>query len=299
MRVTVRVSGSEAIVVGAGESLAFGRSPIDLLPIGDPAALAVTALVLHRAGTNVSRLLGELIVGNEAVRLHWRGQPSAQLSSLFDAPGGARRVALTEGTTAMLDMGENQLSVLRGRQTAEGHVDLTIQIDVDLAGKSVPRPYLPTSPAEAPWHKVPTATMPELKIYTDVWFVAMALAEPWLSGDDDYPRPPTNREISEKILAWRGEAGRLAAPQRVHEAIQQIAVLAFGSEAHPFRPQEGRRLENARYAVGRRAAEVGLVTAEQLAQVERQARERRHQRTQETKKSRTFGPTIIPSDDEK
>lgn len=41
---------------------------------------------------------------------------------------------------------------------------------------------------------------------TREWFVSLALAEPWLSGADDYPRPPSNREIFGRVRHWRGYA---------------------------------------------------------------------------------------------
>ncbi|GIG55815.1 hypothetical protein Lfu02_01870 [Longispora fulva] len=272
MRVTVRVAGAAPLVLGAGETLLFGR-----LPTGAPAGddLTCSLLALPKAGTNVSRLLGECVVGDDSVRVRWQGKPGAQLSSLFDAPGGARRGMLGAGMTAMLDEGDNQLLVLRGREEPVGHTDLTVTIEVRADRDDASFPYTRPAGIEPSWRRATTAPLPGLEPDTDMWFVALALAEPWLSGDDDYPRPPTNREISERILTWRGETGRLTEPRRVHDAIQQICALAFGAGGLPFRPVDGRRVENARYAVGRRAAEVGLVTAEQLESVERAARQRR------------------------
>lgn len=93
LRVTLRGHGVLTAVLGSGETLLFGRSPAGALPEVDAAAqLRFTALDLPRCAPHVSRLLGELSVGEEMVRLLWRGGVEAQLSSLFDAPGGTRRV---------------------------------------------------------------------------------------------------------------------------------------------------------------------------------------------------------------
>jgi len=89
------------------------------------------------------------------------------------------------------------------------------------------------------------------------------LAEPWLTGADDYPRPPTNREIYERVLSWHGYAWNLERPQRVDDAIRKVASVAFGRYDDPFRATTG-PLRNVRFAVGRRAAEVRLVTVEDL-----------------------------------
>ncbi|GAB3155376.1 hypothetical protein GCM10027290_51400 [Micromonospora sonneratiae] len=274
MRVTVRTLSAEPVLLGVGDTLLFGRAPSEMLSDDLKFELSVTTLTLARCGTHVSRLLGELSVGEEAVRLRWRGKPQATLSSLFDAPGGARRGTLAEGMTAVLDTGENQLLILRGGTDLTGYVDIMLNVDVafDDTGSS---PYVAPAAFGPDWGLLPTAVPTDLEPDSDTWFVALALAEPWLAGADDYPRPPTNREISERIRTWRGDSGRLAAPQRVHDAIQQIARLAFGSGGHPFRLEDGRRVENVRYAVGRRAAEVGLVTEDQLKRVERQSWERR------------------------
>src|SRR3954447_24076468 len=134
LRVTLRGSGVPTAVLGSGETLLFGRSPSTALPELDPAAqLRHTALTLPRCAPHVSRLLGELVVGDEMVRLRWRGGVEAQLSSLFDAPGGARRVTLVDGMSALLDEGENRLVVLRGRLLDDASfADLTLAIDVSV-----------------------------------------------------------------------------------------------------------------------------------------------------------------------
>jgi hypothetical protein len=89
--------------------------------------------------------------------------------------------------------------------------------------------------------------------------ISLALAEPWLTGADDYPRPPSNREIYERVLAWHGYAWNLSRPQRVDDALRAVARVAFGPHDDPFAVPTGGRVQNVRYAVGRRAAEVRLV----------------------------------------
>src|SRR5690606_33828950 len=157
-----------------------------------------------------SRVVGEVSVGEEVVRLRWHGSTTAQLSSLFDAPGGARRVALSQGMGALLDEGENQILVLRGREAGDGtFTDLVIVLDVEEVGAAT------DAPAQAGWEAVAdpdgdaTTKAPQLERFSREWYVALALAEPWLTGADDYPRPASNREIYERVLALRGHAWNL------------------------------------------------------------------------------------------
>jgi len=274
LRVTLRGSGVPTAVLGSGETLLFGRSPASALPELDPAAqLRYTALPLPRCAPHVSRLLGELVVGDEMVRLRWRGGVEAQLSSLFDAPGGARRVTLVDGMSALLDEGENRLVVLRGRQQDDGSfADLTLAIDVSVT-EPEPAAAAPGRP-EPDRDANPTAVAPGIARGTREWFVALALAEPWLSGDDDYPRPPSNREIFERVRHWHGYTWNLERPQRVDDAIRAIAGIAFGAKDDPFRRPAGGRVQNVRFAVGRRAAEVRLVTVADLEWAEHAAAQR-------------------------
>jgi hypothetical protein len=273
LRVTLRGSGVPTAVLGSGETLLFGRSPSTALPELDPAAqLRYTALTLPRCAPHVSRLLGELVVGDEMVRMRWRGGVEAQLSSLFDAPGGARRVTLVDGMSALLDEGENRLVVLRGRELDDAtFADLTLAIDVSVTEPEPgPAPGRPEPDRDAS----PTAMAPGLVRGTREWFVALALAEPWLSGDDDYPRPPSNREIFERVRHWHGYTWNLERPQRVDDAIRAIAGIAFGAKDDPFRRPAGGRVQNVRFAVGRRAAEVRLVTVADLDWAEHAAAQR-------------------------
>ena len=93
LRVTLRGAGLPTVTLGSGETLLFGRSPHHAVPDEDPSdALRVTAIALPRCAPHVSRLLGELVVGDEIARLRWHGSGETQVSSLFDAPGGARLV---------------------------------------------------------------------------------------------------------------------------------------------------------------------------------------------------------------
>jgi len=120
-----------------------------------------------------------------------------------------------------------------------------------------------------------TKVGPALERFSREWFVALALPEPWLVGRDDYPRPPSNKEIFERVHAWHGYAWNLSRPQRVDESIRVVSAIAFGPRDDPFvAPHQG-RLQNVRFAVARRAAELQLVTAADLAEVERAARMRK------------------------
>jgi hypothetical protein len=260
LRVTVRASDVPTVVLGSGETLLFGRAP--RVPDGRlDAQLRVTAFPLPDSAEHVSRLIGELIVGEETVRLRWHGGTEAQLSTMLDAPAGARRVILTTGMSAQLDEGESQLLVLRGRLVGAGHADRLLVVDVMRTDSAITGPI--PLPALMDRDAAPTKDAPGLMPHGREWFVALALAEPWLTGADDYPRPPTNREIYERVLSWHGYAWNLERPQRVDDAIRKVASVAFGRYDDPFRATTG-PLRNVRFAVGRRAAEVRLVTVEDL-----------------------------------
>ncbi|MEN3361160.1 MAG: hypothetical protein V7637_5142 [Mycobacteriales bacterium] len=278
LRVALCGPGVSPVVLGSGETLLVGRAPQAEVPDGDPdEQLRLTALALPNCAPHVSRLLGELVVGAEVVRLRWRGGSEAQLSSLFDAPGGARRAILTGGMSALLDEGENHLRVLRGRRSGpNAFADLLLVVEVAPAAAQ-PRPV--AAPTHHDRDAAPTGPAPGLSPGEREWYVALALAEPWLAGADDYPRPPSNREIYERVLGWHRYAWNLEAPQRVDEAIRTIALIAFGRHDDPFRPTDGRRVQNIRFSVGRRAAEVRLVTAADLAAVERSAAGRQRPRS--------------------
>lgn len=279
LRVTLRGSGLPTVVLGSGETLLFGRSPHGALPEQDEAALRTTALPLPRCAPHVSRLLGELVVGEEIARLRWHGSGETQVSSLFDAPGGARRVTLAEGMSLLLDEGENQLVVMRGRQAAGPagasgtYEDLAIVVDVH-ASTPDPTPRRRPEEGDDDVDATATAPAPHLPPLSREWYVALALAEPWLTGTDDYPRPPSNREIYERVLGWHGYAWNLERAQRVDDAIRSISALAFGPRDDPFRAGSG-RAQNVRFAIGRRTAEVRLVTVEDLERVERAAAARK------------------------
>jgi hypothetical protein len=261
--VVVRGTGMASVMLRPGETLLLGRAPHYALSPGR------VALALPDCAPHVSRLVGELVVGAETVTLNWLGSGEAQLSGLFDAPGGARRVVMTRSMSALLDDGENQLVLLLGRQSADGgFADLVISIEVTPTRPGQPgAPGVPDGPGE-------TAAGPSLVRGSRDWFVALALTEPWLVGKDDYPRPPSNREIFERVRDWHGYAWNLHRPQRVDEAIRTISAIAFGVRDDPFLAPHPGRLQNVRFAVARRAAELRLVTASDLTEVERAARAR-------------------------
>lgn len=270
LRVEFRASGMPTVVLGSAETLVFGRAPHATLPEeAADSTLQVTTVALPHTTAHTSRILGELIVGEEIVRLRWHGSTEAQLASLFEAPGGARRVTLAKGMTALLDDGENAITVLRGRQgiTPTQFDDLTLEVIVEAAKSDAPA-YTPQAEESVDL----TAPAPNLGQGSKEWFVALALAEPWLAGDDSYPRPPSNREIYERVLGWHGYAWNLDRPQRVDDAIRAISRIAFGPRDDPFAATGAKRVQNVRFAIGRRAAEVRLVTAEDLADVYAHAR---------------------------
>lgn len=273
LRVTMRGSGLPTVTVGSGETLLFGRSPDAYLPEDPAADLRYSAVTLTRCAPHVSRLVGELVVLEEVARLRWRGTIEAQLSSLFEAPGGARLVTLMAGMSALLDEGENRIVVLRGRERAPGEfadIVLSLQVDVVHAGDE-PEPFDVESALNRDEAVTGAAT---LEPRSREWYVALAVAEPWLSGADDYPRPPSSREIYERVLGWHGYGWNLSRPQRVDDALRVIARLAFDPADDPFTAPTAGRAQSVRFAIGRRAAEVRLVTTEDLDRVEREARAR-------------------------
>ncbi|MDT0202783.1 hypothetical protein [Nocardioides sp. AE5] len=273
LRVTLRGAGLPTVVLGSGETLLFGRAPYQALPDRDAEAqVNVTELALPRCAPHVSRLLGELVLGDEIVRLRWHGAGETQVSSLFDAPGGARRVTVAEGMSLLLDEGENHLVVMRGRQVdATTFEDLAIIVDVTPAAPDTGQRTRPEADDQMDGNT--TAPAPHLPPLSREWYVALALAEPWLTGTDDYPRPPSNREIYERVLAWHGYAWNLERSQRVDDSIRVVSRIAFGPRDDPF--SGGGRAQNVRFAIGRRAAEVRLVTAEDLDRVARAATRRK------------------------
>lgn len=247
----------------------IGRDPQSDPPAGS--GLQSTFVTVPGAAEHTSRTALTVEVGTEVTRLRFSGAGEARLSSLFEAPAGARRVTLSRGMVALLDEGENQLVLLRGAVDPAGrYTDLELDLDVRLvdAEAAAEQPAGAGDPDSAA-----TSAAPTLERFGREWFVALALAEPWLVGQDDYPRPPSNREIYERVAEWNTYAWNLVRPQRVDDAIKIISRLAFGRLDDPFTRSAGRS-QNVRFAVGRRAAEVRLVTPEDLASVQRKATER-------------------------
>lgn len=269
LRVELASKSVGRVVIGSGEQMLVGRAP---LASADEATSAVssTIVTLGNAAPHVSRLLFRLEAGAEVARLRFLGSGEVQLSSLFDAPGGARRVTIVRGMTVLLDEGENQLLLLRGAFDDGALTDLVMSIDISVVSEGAASPPAARASLDA---DVTTAA-PTLEPGSREWFVALALAEPWLVGRDDYPRPPSNREIYERVVEWNHYAWNLQRAQRVDDCIRSISRLAFGAADDPFTQAEGRS-QNVRFAVGRRTAEVRLVTAQDLVEVRRKASTRR------------------------
>lgn len=243
----------------AGERLVFGRDPHR-----GPQRPGRFEVRLPGCARHVSGVLAELVVGEEAALLRWLGAGEGRLSSLLDAPGGARRVTLVRDMAAVLDRGKNELVVPGGKQVGdELFADLLVTFVVAVGG-----PGTDTSIWSADSRD--TESKPNiLKRHSKEWYVAIALAEPWLTGEDDLPFPPTNRRIYERVLQWRGAAWNLEHSQRVDDAIRAISRIAFGELADPYSEARGGRIQNPRFAVGKRIAEYRLVTADDLAEVHR------------------------------
>jgi hypothetical protein len=260
-QVMVRGNDLHPVMVGAGERMVFGRDPHSAEgPRPGRIELRLPGCAPHVSGT-----LAELVVGVEAAWLRWLGAGEGRLSSLLEAPGGARRVTLVRDMTALLDGGKNELVVLAGKQVgAELFTDLMLTFTVS-ATVPVDHPITPSGRTEVKPH----LRKGQLTRYSKEWFVALALAEPWLTGDDDSPFPPTNRRIYERILGWRaGHAWNLERPQRVDDAIRAVSQIAFGELGDPYSEARSGRIQNPRFAVGKRIAEYRLVTPEDLDDVE-------------------------------
>ena len=261
----MRGSDLHPVRLDAGERLVFGRDPH-----GGPQRPGRVELRLPGCARHVSGVLAELVVGEEAALLRWLGAGEGRLSSLLDAPGGARRVTLVRGMAAVLDLGKNELVVLAGKQVGDelfADLLLTFAVAVGVGGSGVDASVWSADSRDTGLK--PHIRKGQLARYSKEWYVAIALAEPWLAGDDDSPFPPTNRRIYERVREWRGEAWNLEHSQRVDDAIRTISRIAFGELADPYGEARRGRIQNPRFAVGKRIAEYRLVTADDLAEVHR------------------------------
>lgn len=262
-QVMVRGNDLHPVMVNAGERMLFGRDPHSAAGPG-PGRIE---LRLPNCAPHVSGTLAELVVGAEAAWLRWLGVGEGRLSSLLDAPGGARRVTLVRDMTALLDGGKNELVVLAGKQVGtELFTDLLMTFTVHATAPA----DVPVAPVHRDTELKPHVRKGQLTRYSKEWYVALALAEPWLAGDDDSPFPPTNRRIYERIRDWRGgDAWNLERAQRVDDAIRAVSQIAFGELADPYAEARSGRIQNPRFAVGKRIAEYRLVTPEDLDDVSR------------------------------
>ncbi|EHR52066.1 hypothetical protein SacmaDRAFT_3863 [Saccharomonospora marina XMU15] len=271
LTVTMRSPELHPVALTSGERLLFGRAPHSTARQPGRYAVALPGCAPH-----VSRVLADVVVSDGAARLTWRGANEAMLSSLFEAPGGARRVTLVRGMSTVLDDGKNELVVFGARALGQRTADLALTFLVAATrGRGEPT-ELEAARAAGAGTPVTEEAPQALTRYSKVWFVALALAEPLLAGEDDEARVPTHQEIHRRVSHWRdGQAWNLADPRRVDEAVKKISRIAFGEEADPYTAAREGKLFNARFAVARRAAQRRLVTAEDLDEVERAARERR------------------------
>lgn len=270
LQVMMRGGDLHPVAVRSGERLVFGRDPHRGAGLSEAAGRPDRiALRLPDCAPHVSGVLAELAVGQEAARLRWLGANEGRLSSLLDAPGGARRVTLVSTMSALLDDGKNELVVLAGKHVgAELFSDLLLTFTVTAAEPSADL----TLPGSRDTELKPHVRRGQLNRHSKEWYVALALAEPWLAGNDDSPFPPTNRRIYERIRDWRaGHAWNLERPQRVDDAIRAVSQIAFGELADPYSEARTGRIQNPRFAVGKRIAEYRLVTADDLAEVQQAA----------------------------
>lgn len=267
LQVMVRGGDLHPVRLQSGERLVFGRDPHGAVS----SSQGRVAVRLPHCARHVSGVLAELVVGEEAVTLRWIGGNEGRLSSLLDAPGGARRVTLVRDMSAMLDHGKNELVVLAGKQVGvELFTDLLLTFTVTI---STGEDGTMLAARRRDTDLKPHVRRGLLTRHSKEWFVALALAEPWLVGDDDSPFPPTNRRIYERVREWRaGQAWNLDRPQRVDDAIRAVSQIAFGELADPYAEARTGRIQNPRFAVGKRIAEYRLVTADDLEEVERAAR---------------------------
>ena len=268
LRVTLRGSGVPTVVLGSGETLLVGRDPHAALPEFDAdTALRSTAITLPRAAPHVSRVVGEIVVGEEVVRLRWRGSTEAQLSSLFDAPGGARRVALTDGMAAAARRGREPRAAAARTPVRAGRVHRHGARRRRGHPRAPPRRPRPAGCRST----TRTAPSPRPRPGSNGGPASGTSRSP--SPSRGSPATTTTRGPRRTASSTSGSSpgagtpGTSSAPSASTTRSASVARMAFGPADDPF-AQKGRRVQNVRFAVGRRAAEVRLVTADDLAVVE-------------------------------
>lgn len=271
LQIVMRGRDLHPVSFRTGERLVFGRDPHEVAGADTP---GLTALRLAHCAPHVSAVVAEVVVGVEAAWIRWLGAGEGRLSSLFEAPGGARRVTLASGLLAMLDGGKNELLILSGRQVGGLYADLELTFLVSGSVSGARQDPLEGRIQSGLTQPKPHVREHRLRPHSKEWYVALALAEPWLVGEDDAPFPPTNRRIYERIRYWRGDAWNLERSQRVDDAIRTVSRIAFGELEDPYAEARTGRIQNPRYAVGKRVADYRLVTPEDLDAVERVAAER-------------------------
>ncbi len=274
VRVVVRGKDVHPVSIETGERVVFGREPHAATGRAG-ATRGLVAIRLPSCAPHVSAVLAEVVVGTEMAQLRWHGNNEGRLSSLLHAPGGARRVTLVRDMSAMLDEGKNELLVLSGKRVSGLFADLELTLVVS---GIAPVTALPTAGPKGLTEPKPHVKDNKLVAHSKEWYVALALAEPWLAGEDDFPFPPTNRGVYERVQHWRGDAWNLAKSQRVDDAIRAVSKIAFGELEDPYTEARAGRIQNPRFAVGKRIAEYRLVTAADLDEVEQDARARNQPR---------------------
>ena len=276
LRVTLRGAGVPAAVLGTGDRLLFGRAPGERLDGLDPdSQLRLTTLALPRTAPHVSRLVGELDG-------HRRGGPAA-LARPDRGPAVEPVRGPRWGPPGHPGPGMTALP-RRGREPAGAaarparpgpdiftDIQLAIQVDVLPSDEPTPAPG-PARGGRPRRDGDPGPSADAGAAQTREWYVAtgagrtVARRSRRLSATTVQPG-----DLRAGARSWHGYAWNLNRPARVDDALRAVARLAFGPQDDPFSAPAAGRAQNLRFAIGRRAAEVRLVTVDQLEQVEAEA----------------------------